>query len=166
MNISILVFGSDDFLGTLPDQIHNATALKVEVIANLNQAVSHIQMTPPDIILVQASVYNSLELCCWLKEQINLSWIYCILLEDRPQLLTDKSKYGGNWELETTCSVLRQGADAYIWCVETEAVETLHATSRLLGDPDMLLATAGIDGTRRAEELDIEDFVALANAIG
>ncbi len=170
MNISILVFGNDDFLGTLPDQIHNATALKVEVIANLNQAVSHIQMTPPDIILVQASVYNSMELCCWLKEQIKLSWIYCILLEDRPQLLTDKSKYGGNWELEMTCCVLRQGADAYIWCVETEAVETLHATSRL-GWHSLLLTqlTVGLRKVQKYRDLirtnDLLSAIALADSL-
>jgi len=126
MNISILSFGSDKFLATLPDQIHNATAFSVEVIANLNQAVSRIQMTPPDIILVQASWEGSMELCCWLKEQIKLSWIYCILLEDRPQLLASKIKNGGNWEMEMTSAVLQQGADAYIWCLETP----LHATSR------------------------------------
>lgn len=79
MNISILVFGSDKFLANLPDQIRDATVFSVEVIANLNQAMSRIQITPPDIILVQASLNGSTELCCWLKDETKLSSIYCIL---------------------------------------------------------------------------------------
>ncbi len=132
MNISILVFGSENFLATLPDQIHDPTTYSVEVVANLDQAVSRIQMTPPDIILVQASVDSSMEFCCWLKEQIKLSWIYCILLEDRPQLLADKSKYGGNWEFEMTSSMLQQGADAYIWCAQTGNTTSLQGWHSLL----------------------------------
>ncbi len=132
MNISILSFGSDEFLATLPDQIHNATAFSVEVIANFNQAVSRIQMTPPDIILVQASWESSMKLCCWLKEQIKLSWIYCIVLEDRPQLLASKSKNGVDWEMEVTSAVLQQGADAYIWCLETSDATSRQGWHRLL----------------------------------
>jgi 16S rRNA (adenine1518-N6/adenine1519-N6)-dimethyltransferase len=33
-------------------------------------------------------------------------------------------------------------------------------------DPALLLAAAGIEGTRRAEEIDVAGFVALANAAG
>jgi two-component system cell cycle response regulator len=78
MNISILVFGKNNFIATLPDQIRYATAFSVEVIDNLNHAVSQIKITPPDIILVQASLDGSMELCSWLKDQTKLSWIYCI----------------------------------------------------------------------------------------
>ncbi|MDJ0617073.1 MAG: diguanylate cyclase [Calothrix sp. MO_192.B10] len=115
MNISILVFGSEHFLTTLPDQIHDASTFKVEAIANLNQAVSQIQVKPPDIILVQASLDGSMELCNWLKEQIKLSWIHCILLEDRPELITLRNQNDWEWELEMNASALQQGADAYIW---------------------------------------------------
>ncbi len=115
MNISILVFGSEIFLETLPDQIRDTTAFSIELIANLNQAVSRIQIAPPDVIVVQASSDGSMELCCWLKEQTKLSWIYCILLEDRSHILSDKAFGDELWEAEIMSAALRQGADSYIW---------------------------------------------------
>lgn len=135
MNTSILVFGSDKFIANLPDQIQNATAFSVEVIANLNQAVSRIQMTPPDIILVQASINASMELCCWLKEQTKLSWIYCILVEDRPEQIYQRNRYGWEWDFEMTCTALKQGADAYIWQIPEEITDrnsALSANNRLI----------------------------------
>ncbi|NJL09844.1 MAG: diguanylate cyclase [Calothrix sp. SM1_7_51] len=117
MNISVLVFGSNNFLAGLPDQIRDTNIFSVEVIANFHDAISRIGLAPPDIILVQASQENSMEFCCWLKEQVNLSWIYSILLEDRPQLLADKNKYGCSWEMEMASVALQQGADAYIWLI-------------------------------------------------
>lgn len=41
----------------------------------------------------------------------------------------------------------------------------LRASLKSLGDPAALLDAAGIDGTRRAEELSIEEFAALARAL-
>jgi two-component system cell cycle response regulator len=171
MNISILVFGSDNFITTLPDQIRNATTLDVEVVANLNQAISRIQTIPPDIIFVQASLEGSIELCCWLKEQIKLSWIYCILLEDRPQLLASKNMYGSSWEMEINSAVLRQGADAYIWCVETDdAIETLHTRS-VKAWHRLLLAqlTVGLRKVQKYRDLirtnDLLSAIALADSL-
>lgn len=115
MNISILIYGTEIFFKTLPDQIRDTPTFSIEVIANLNQAVSRVQIAPPDIILVQASADGSLELCCWLKEQTKLSWIYCILLEDRSHILSDKLEQDELWEVEMVSAALRQGADAYIW---------------------------------------------------
>ena len=40
-----------------------------------------------------------------------------------------------------------------------------HALRRMGCDPEELLAAAGIDGTRRAEELSVAEFAALANAL-
>ena len=104
MNISILVFGSDSFLAKLPDQIRNTSEFSVEAIDNLSQAVSHIQITPPDVMLVQASLDDSMKLCHWLKEQTKLSWIYCILLEDRPRRETDLDGRGSDPQAPT-CGV-------------------------------------------------------------
>ena len=115
MNISIFVFGNDKFIATLPEEIRDRDVFKVEMITNLNEAVSRIQNLPPDVILVQASEDGSMELCSWLKEQTKLSWIYCILLEDRPQLLEACAQVDRQRELDMTCAALRQGADAYIW---------------------------------------------------
>ena len=144
MNISILVFGNEEFLTTLPTQIRDTSAFSLEAIANLQIAVSRIQRKPPDIILVQSSQNDSMQLCSWLKEQTNLSWIYCILLEDSPQLIADRKNQSWEWELEMTSRALKLGADAYIWYGDTQDSESirqrktdsikaqLNATHRLL----------------------------------
>jgi len=126
MNISILVFGSDNFFANLPDQIRDTTVFNVEVIANLNQAVSRIQITPPDIMLVQASLNASTELCCWLKDETKLSSIYCILFEDRLELISQRN---WEWDLEKTSTALKQGADAYIWQIPQEKIDRNSALS-------------------------------------
>ncbi len=155
MSISILVFGSDHFLATLPDQIYNATVFSVEVIADLHQAIAHIQIMPPDIILMQASLDGSIQLCSWLKEQIKLSWIYCILLEDRPHQLANKSKYDCSWEFEMTSTILRQGADAYILCVETLQAKSPQQEKSLQGWHHLLLAhlTVGLRKVQKYRDL-------------
>lgn len=149
MNISILVFGSENFLTTLPDQIRNATAYSLEVIDNLNQAVSRIQITPPDIILMQASLNSSTDLCCWLKDQTKLSWIYCILLEDRPEQLCLRNKYGWEWDFEVTSKALRQGADAYIWQISEE--KTSPKSADLSVNNRLILAQLSV-GLRKAQK--------------
>ncbi len=119
MNISILVFGNDKFLATLPSQIIDADDFSIEATANLQMAVSRIQFDSPDVILVQSSQNHSMQLCSWLKEQTQLSWIYCILLEDSPELIADRKNQPWEWELEMTSKALRLGADAYIWYGDT-----------------------------------------------
>ncbi|MDP5339203.1 MAG: diguanylate cyclase [Nodularia sp. (in: cyanobacteria)] len=115
MKISILVFGSENFLATLPHHILDASDFSITIIRDVNQALSHIQIALPDVILAQASMPDSIELCRWLKIQTELSWIYCILVEDRPQHLVDRNQHDLEWELEMTANALRQGADAYVW---------------------------------------------------
>ena len=148
MDISILVFGKNNFIATLPDQIRYATAFSVEVLDNLNQAVSRIEMTPPNIILVQASLDGSMELCSWLKDQTKLSWIYCILFEDRPQQLTDRNK-GWHRELEMTAAALKQGADAYIWHLLDEKID--HSSAELTANHGLILAQLTV-GLRKAQK--------------
>ncbi|MGB3759881.1 MAG: diguanylate cyclase [Rivularia sp. (in: cyanobacteria)] len=126
MNISILVFGNDEFLATLPSQIIDADDFSVEAIANLQMAISRIQLDSPDLILVQSSQNDSMQLCNWLKEQTKLSWIYCILLEDSPELIADRKNQPWEWELEMTSRALRLGADAYIWYGDTQFEESIR----------------------------------------
>ncbi|MBD0384966.1 MAG: diguanylate cyclase [Nostoc sp. C3-bin3] len=169
MNISILVFGKNNFIATLPDQIRYATAFSVEVIDNLNQAVSRIQMTPPDIILVQASLDGSMELCSLLKDQTKLSWIYCILFEDRSQQLTDRTKYGWQRELEMSAAALKQGADAYIWHLIEEKTE--HNLAELSANHGLILAqlTVGLRKAQKYRDLvqtnDILSAIALSDSL-
>jgi diguanylate cyclase (GGDEF)-like protein len=168
MNISILVFGSNNFLATLPDQICHASTFSIEVITNIDQAVSRIQITPPDVIFVQASLDGSMELCCWLQDQTKLSWIYCILFEDRPQQLADRSKYGWQSELEMTATALKQGADAYIWQLPED--KTDHALA-LATNHRLILAqlTVGLRKAQKYRDLmrtnDVLSAIALADSL-
>lgn len=133
MDTSVLVVGSDSFVATLPDQIRGRAAFTVEVAANVNDARSWMEVRPPDLLMVQASLDGSLELCCWLKQQTKLSWIYCILLEDRPQIIAQRSQASWNWEFEVTAAALEESADAYVWLPQEEtAEEHLISTHRLL----------------------------------
>ncbi|MBD2605504.1 diguanylate cyclase [Scytonema hofmannii FACHB-248] len=165
MNISILVFGSDKFLANLPDQIRDATVFSVEVIANLNQAVSRIQITPPDIMLVQASLNASTELCCWLKDQTKLSSIYCILFEDRLELISQRN---WEWDLEKTSTALKQGADAYIWQIPEEKRDrnsALSANNRLI----LAQLTVGLRKAQKYRDMikknDVLSAIALADSL-
>ncbi|MBC1220367.1 GGDEF domain-containing protein [Nostoc sp. UCD121] len=168
MNISILVFGKNNFITTLPDQIRYATAFSVEVIDNLNQVVSRIKIAPPDIMLVQASLDGSMELCNWLKEQTKLSWIYCILFEDRFQQLTDRNK-GWYRELEMSAAALKQGADAYIWHLIDEEID--HNLAELTANHGLILAqlTVGLRKAQKYRDLirtnDMLSAIALADSL-
>jgi diguanylate cyclase (GGDEF)-like protein len=169
MNISILVFGKNNFIATLPDQIPYATAFSVTVMDNLNQAVSQIKNTPPDIILVQASLEGSMELCGWLKDQTKLSWIYCILFEDRSQQLSDKNRYGWHRELEMSAAALKQGADAYIWHLIEE--KTDYSLAELTANHGLILAqlTVGLRKAQKYRDLirtnDMLSAIALADSL-
>ncbi|MEH2286080.1 GGDEF domain-containing protein [Nostoc sp.] len=168
MNISILIFGKNNFIATLPDQIRYATAFSVEVIDNLDQAVSRIKTTPPDIILVQASLDGSMELCGWLKDQTKLSWIHCILFEDRSEQLADRNK-GWHRELEISAAALKQGADAYIWHLIEEKTE--YSLAELTANHGLILAqlTVGLRKAQKYRDLirtnDMLSAIALADSL-
>ncbi|GAA6623348.1 GGDEF domain-containing protein [Scytonema sp. NUACC26] len=168
MNISILLFGSDRFLAKLPKYIQNESSFSVEHISNFDRTTSHILSTPPDVLLVQASWDGSMELCHWLKEQTKISWIYCILIEDRPQILAWKHTSGEDWELERTSLALQQGADAYIWSVETRGEES---TQEEMASHRLLLAHINV-GLRKAQKYrelirknDLLSVMALADSL-
>lgn len=169
MNISILVFGCHKFLNTLPDQIRYATAFNVEVIDNFDRAVSYIKSAPPDIIIVQASIDGSIELCTWLKDQVKLSWIYCILFEDRSQYIIERANYGWEWDLEMTSAALKQGADAYIWQVNAE--KSINNLPEITANHRLILAQLSV-GLRKAEKYrdlmrknDLLSSIALADSL-
>jgi diguanylate cyclase (GGDEF)-like protein len=126
MMMKILVFGSSDFLKKLPDQIHKRATNNLVALTDFHQAVAQIEIASPDVLFVQASLYGSLELCGWLKEQTQLSYVHCILVEDRPQLIAQRSQNGWECELEMTVAALDQGADAYIWQLPTQEMATHH----------------------------------------
>lgn len=132
MKTNILVFGSHNFLVKLPDQIHDDNNFTVKVINDFNQAISHLQIVQPDIVFLQASWHSSTQICIWLKEQNQLSWIHCILLEDRPEQLFEKNQNDCEWEFEMTANALNKGADAYIWLLTEDINDHLTAATKSL----------------------------------
>ena len=115
MKISILVFGDHDFLLNLPQEIIDPNIYNLQVINSINDAKYHLEVKSADIMLVQASQNGSMELCSWLKEHSKLSWIHCILFEDRIELLQQRMRESIEWELLKKADILQQGVDAYIW---------------------------------------------------
>jgi two-component system cell cycle response regulator len=176
MNISILVFGNETFLATLPSQIIDADNFSIEATANLQMAVSRIQFDSPDVILVQSSQNDSMQLCSWLKEQTQLSWIYCILLEDSPELIADRKNQSWEWELEMTSKALKLGADAYIWYGNSHEVsirqrKTDCVPNQLSASHRLLLSqlTAALRKVQKYQDLmksnDLLSTIALADSL-
>ncbi|MUL38882.1 GGDEF domain-containing protein [Gloeocapsopsis dulcis] len=135
MHPSILTVGRNDFFGRLPFQICHGIDFTVETAVDVNEAQTWIEVRPPDILMVQAGLEQSLELCRWLKQQAPLSWIYCILVEDRPQLIAERKRANWNWELDATAIALEEAADAYIWLPDDDSNlenKQLQSITRLL----------------------------------
>lgn len=131
MNNSILVVGSNEFYQALPDQIRDGISFIVEVATNVDEASSWVEIRPPDILLVQASLEDSQEFCLWLKEQVTSSWLYCILLEDRAEKVAQNRDID-NWESEVAAA-LEECADAYLWFAPSTLSETQPGvTDRLI----------------------------------
>ncbi|WP_016951903.1 GGDEF domain-containing protein [Anabaena sp. PCC 7108] len=163
MKSSILVFGSTNFLATLPDQILDTNIFSIDIVTSLSQAQSCIHITPIDIILVQASLEGSMELCSWLKEQTKLSCVYCILFEDRPELLTQKSQENWEWELLVNAAALEQGADAYVWQIPEN--QTTYSLANFAANYQIIIAQFTV-GLRKAQKYrDLLDKNALLSAI-
>jgi two-component system, cell cycle response regulator len=105
MGASLVLIGEEDFQSVLQtlihEPIHELANLTVEVAANPFEATLLIQAQQPDLLLIQAQQPGGLELCGQLKTQSRLAWIYCIVLDDRPD---------ANLHIQA----LESGADAYL----------------------------------------------------
>lgn len=112
MDASILLVGSDSFRSFSLDLIRDLATFTVEVAANPFEATPLIQAQQPDILLIQATQPDALNLCQQIKSQNRLAWIYCILLEDQPQAFLN--------QLLIEAKALEAGADAYVWFPHVE----------------------------------------------
>jgi two-component system, cell cycle response regulator len=101
MIASLLYVGENDFRSTLQTLIHEPATFTVEVAANPHEAMLLIQAQQPDLLLIQAQQLGGVELCEQIKTQSRLAWIYCIVVEDRP-------------DSDPHIQVLEGGADAYL----------------------------------------------------
>ena len=114
MEASVLVVGNDQFLTTFLNQIHNIMSGTVEASSQLDEVIPLIQTKQPAVLILQATQVSSLELCHQIKEQSQLGWTYCILVNDQSErtdveILPDQSQ-----ELTACAEALEKGADAYL----------------------------------------------------
>ncbi|GAB4379100.1 MAG: hypothetical protein Kow00121_32460 [Elainellaceae cyanobacterium] len=114
MDASILLVGSDNFQSFYLERIRNLATFTVEVAANPFEAVPLIQAQQPDLLVIQATQPNSLDLCRQIKAQNRLAWIYCLILNDQPQARQIRLKQ----EVEA----LKTGADSYL-CLPMSMLE-------------------------------------------
>ncbi|MEC4819883.1 MAG: GGDEF domain-containing protein [Scytonema sp. PMC 1069.18] len=132
-NFDVVVLGNEDFL---PVSLQNRSAFKVEFVKNLTQAKNFIDKASPSVLVVQVSYDPDTELCQWIKHQPqqHLRCIYIIMLEDRSQRLTQRSR---EWEMMMASMVLYKGAAAYIClgnvCNYSQAEENLLLTHLSVG---------------------------------
>lgn len=114
MDASLLLIGDEKFQGLLLSLARESSSLSVESAADPFEAMPLILAQQPDLLLIQASQSQGLELCRQVKSQGRLAWIYCIVVNEQTQLLdiTESTEF----ELEA----LEMGADAYLCLPFTE----------------------------------------------
>lgn len=114
MDASILVVGNTQFLTTFVNQIGNIVSGTVEASSDFDKVIPLIQAKPPDILIVQATQVGNLELCHQIKEQTNLGWTYCILVNDQSEMIDESISPDRYWDIKAYAEALENGADAYL----------------------------------------------------
>ena len=112
MDAAVLVVGNAHFLATYVNQIRNIMSGTVEASSCLDEVVSLVQEKQPAILILQATQAGSLELCAQIKQQTQLGWTYCILINS----LSEKTSVGtlDDREAIAYAEALESGADAYL----------------------------------------------------
>ncbi len=111
MDASILLVGSNDFQTGLLNLVPNQTTLAVEKAIDPSGAMQIIQAQQPDLLVIQASRVEGLDLCGQVKNQNCIAWIYCILIDDQSvDGLPNRDR-----EVKARIEALEVGADAYLW---------------------------------------------------
>ena len=101
MSASLIWVGENDFRSALQALMDEPATFAIEVAENPFEAMLLLQAHQPDLLLIQAQQQGGIELCEQTKAQHSLAWIYCIVIEDRPD---------ANSHIEA----LEGGADAYL----------------------------------------------------
>ncbi|HEY9832173.1 MAG TPA: diguanylate cyclase, partial [Stenomitos sp.] len=114
MDASILVVGNDQFLTTIVNQIGSIMSGTVEASSALNEVIPLIRSKQPAILILQASQLGCLELCHQIKEQVQLGWTYCIVVDYQPEISVDEMSLDPHQELISCGQALEHGADAYL----------------------------------------------------
>lgn len=119
MDASILLIGSDAFRLALLRLLSELNAFAIEVAPNPQEALPLIQAQQPDLLVIQAGQPGSLSLCEQLKSQSRLAWIYCFVLEDSSDAVSQMTidSAGGEAAVhyaKKQAEALVAGADAYL----------------------------------------------------
>ncbi len=112
MDAAVLVVGNSQFLATYFNQIRNIISGTVDVSSNWAEVVSLVQAKQPAILILQATQTGTLALCDQIKQQTQLGWTYCILIND----LSEKRSVGAIEDKDAIAyaEALESGADAYL----------------------------------------------------
>lgn len=167
MNASVLVVGDEQFLTLLINRVRSLVTGTVAATSRLDEVRQLIEAQQPSILILQASQAGSLKLCQSMKQETQLSWIYCILVEAKPQLGTVGEL---NRELMAEVEALENGADAYLQLPTKQEVGTVGEEELTL--QDRLLSAqiqAGLRQVQRYQELmqsnDLLSSIALADPL-
>ncbi|HEY9740246.1 MAG TPA: diguanylate cyclase [Coleofasciculaceae cyanobacterium] len=167
MDASVLVVGNEQFLTIFVNQIHNITSGKVEASSALDEVIQLIQTKQPAVLILQATQVDTLTLCHQIKEQTQLGWIYCILVDDQSEMTDEGLLLDPDWKLTAYAEALENGADAYL---RMNSVATKDSALTL--EEDRLLKAqihAGLRGVRFYRELmqtnDVLSTMALADPL-
>jgi two-component system cell cycle response regulator len=167
MDASVLVVGNEQFLTIFVNQIHNITSGKVEASSALDEVIQLIQTKQPAVLILQATQVDTLTLCHQIKEQTQLGWIYCILVDDQSEMTDEGLLLDPDWKLTAYAEALENGADAYL---RMNSVGTKDSALTL--EEERLLKAqihAGLRGVRFYRELmqtnDVLSTMALADPL-
>lgn len=129
MEASILVVGGNDFRIRLLAHLRQIQTCAIEITSDAEEAMQLIQAQQPDLVILQAEEAN-LKLCSQIKEQKNLAWIYCIVVDIHSSDFADGSQ--GKTQLELHAETLEQGVDAYLQMLQPGQESTSAPQERLL----------------------------------
>lgn len=167
MDAAVLVVGNAQFLATYVNQIRNIMSGTVEASSYLDEVVPLIQAKQPAVLILQATQVGIWELCHQIKQQTQLGWIYCILLDDQSEMSGEGMLPDPRWQLTAGAEALENGADAYLAITSTGTRE-----STLTLEEDRLLKAqihAGLRGVKFYRELmetnDVLSTMALADPL-
>lgn len=167
MDASVLVVGNEQFLTIFVNQIHNITSGKVEASSALDEVIQLIQTKQPAVLILQATQVDSLTLCHQIKEQTELGWIYCILVDDQFEMTGEGLSPDPHRKLTAYAEALENGADAYL---QMNSAGTKDSALAL--EEDRLLKAqiqAGLRGVKFYRELmqtnDVLSTMALADPL-
>jgi two-component system, cell cycle response regulator len=164
MDAAVLVAGNDQFLAMYVNQIRKIMSGTVEASSDLDEVLSLIQTKQPAVLILQATQVGSLELCHQIKQQSQLGWTYCLLINDQSEMTMVGSL--AQREVVAKAEALECGADAYLSMSEqTMECSITKAENRLL----RAQIQAGLRGVKFYRELmqtnDVLSTMALADPL-